>query len=83
MIGTILDVFWLFAAFLGITMCTFYTKEFSHFEFLVTIMIWYIGGQWILDRRAKVLQAELDEESVTLTDKEWEELQQIIKNRKK
>ena len=63
MSSALVDLLWIFSVLFGIFYGYFITKNITAGEFWIAIILIYVGGQWILDRRAQVIidQNTIDE----------------------
>ena len=60
MSGLLCDLLWIFATLFGITYGRFAVNEISPGEFWICLTLLYVGGQWILDRRANIVIDQRD-----------------------
>ena len=63
MSSALVDLLWIFGVLFGITYGHFVAKDISSGEFWIALILIYVGGQWILDRRAQVIIDQRDVES--------------------
>ena len=63
MSSALVDLLWIFSVLFGIFYGYFGAKNITAGEFWIAIILIYVGGQWILDRRAQVIidQRTIDE----------------------
>ena len=63
--SAIVDLLWIFSVLFGIAYGRFVTGDITAGEFWIAITLIYVGGQWILDRRAQIIIDQQDiEEAV-------------------
>lgn len=55
MFGIMVDGIWLFISFAALVIGYFVSKDISMGEFMIGMIIWYIGGQWLIDRRTTII----------------------------
>ena len=55
MSSAIVDLVWIFSVLFGLVYGRFVTIEIATGEFWIAIILIYVGGQWILDRRAQII----------------------------
>lgn len=60
MSSALVDLLWIFSVLFGIVYGYFVTKTITPGEFWIAIILIYVGGQWILDRRAQVIIDQRD-----------------------
>lgn len=59
----LIDLLWIFAVLFGITYGHFVAHTVTEGEFWIALTLIYVGGQWIMDRRAQIVisQEDVDE----------------------
>lgn len=60
--SAIVDLLWIFSVLFGIAYGRFVTHDISAGEFWIALILIYVGGQWILDRRAQIIVDQHDVE---------------------
>ena len=58
--ATLCDLLWIFAVLFGIVYGRFVVGDITNGEFWIAIILIYVGGQWILDRRAQIIIDQQD-----------------------
>ena len=58
--ATLCDLLWIFAVLFGIVYGRFVAGDITNGEFWIAIILIYVGGQWILDRRAQIIIDQKD-----------------------
>lgn len=58
--ATLCDLLWIFAVLFGIGYGRFITGDITCGEFWIALILIYVGGQWILDRRAQIIIDQKD-----------------------
>lgn len=63
MSSAIIDLVWIFSVLFGLVYGRFVTHAITIGEFWIALILIYVGGQWILDRRAQIIidQHTIDE----------------------
>lgn len=59
---TLFDLLWIFSVLFGIVYGHFVTGDITTGEFWIAMILIYVGGQWILDRRAQIIIDQKDVE---------------------
>ena len=63
--SAIVDLLWIFSVLFGIAYGRFVDHTITTGEFWIALILIYVGGQWILDRRAQIVIDQQDiEEAV-------------------
>lgn len=60
--ATLFDLLWIFSVLFGIVYGRFVTGDITAGEFWIAMILIYVGGQWILDRRAQIIIDQKDVE---------------------
>lgn len=63
MSSAIVDLLWIFSVLFGIVYGRFVSHDITCGEFWIALILIYVGGQWILDRRTQVIIDQRDVES--------------------
>lgn len=58
--ATLCDLLWIFSVLFGIAYGRFVAGNITTGEFWIAIILIYVGGQWILDRRAQIIIDQKD-----------------------
>ena len=60
--GAMIDLLWIFGVLFGIVYGRFVAHDITAGEFWIALILIYVGGQWILDRRAQIIIDQQDVE---------------------